>query len=201
MATEAFCGVFGAIFLKNLLQYLDEKEHANVEIDIAFDWEKTNVIEKPKYNTQQLMVSTLTQIGCQPTVNDDDTVSVSYQGEHFHIDFLGLNARIWDLKWAEVNANDSDLPKIREAANHTNFGFGPTVVLSDPDDEGTIYLHSRHEILLHPEMPEIEDYLRSNLDRFFGAKEEVRKYLEQQRARERRRPIGFNTTVEPTDSD
>ena len=50
-------------------------------------------MENPKFNTQQLMVSTLTQIGCQPAVNEDGTVAVTYQGEHFHIDFGGVYAK------------------------------------------------------------------------------------------------------------
>lgn len=193
-------GVLGALLTKSISKNVEE-ERVNAEMDRI-----VNRYNGPKYNTQQLMVSTLTQIGCQPTVNDDDTVSVTYQGEHFHIDFAGLYARIWDLGWTGVNVNDPDLPKIREAVNHTNFGSCPTVVWSDPDDEGTIYLHSRLDILLFPGIPEIDNYLRSNLNSFFGTKEEVRKAfqqitVEQQRARERRRPIGFNTTVEPTDSD
>ena len=161
---------------------------------------ETEIMENPKHNTQQLMVSTLTQIGCQPTVNEDDTVAVTYQGEHFHIDFGGLYAQIWDLGWAGVNINDPELPKIREAVNHTTFDFGPTVVMTSPDDKGTMYFHSRLGILLHPDIPEIDSYLRSNLDMFFRAKESVRQNfqqitIEQQKAREKRRPVGFTSNT------
>ena len=162
---------------------------------------QTGKMEKPQFNTKQLMVSTLTQIGCQPTVNEDDTVAVTYQGEHFHIDFGGLYAQIWDLGWAGVNINDPELPNIREAVNHTNFDFGPTVVMTNPDDKGTMYFHSRLGILLHPDIPEIDNYLRSNLDMFFRAKEAVRQNfqqitVEQQKSREKRRPVGFTSTTE-----
>ena len=158
-------------------------------------------MENPKFNTQQLMVSTLTQIGCQPSVNEDGTVAVTYQGEHFHIDFGGLYAQIWDLGWAGVNVNDPELPRIKEAVNLTNFNFGPTVVTTNPDDKGTIYFHSRLGILLHPDIPEIDNYLRSSLDAFFRTKEMVRQYFlqitdEQQKARENRRPVGFTSEPE-----
>ena len=161
---------------------------------------ETGIMENPKYNTQQLMVSTLTQIGCQPTINEDDTVAVTYQGEHFHIDFGGLYAQIWDLGWAGVNVNDPELPKIREAVNHTNFDFGPTVVMTNPDDKGTMYFHSRLGIFLHPDIPEIDNYLRSSLDMFFRAKEAVRQNfqqitIEQQKTREKRRPVGFTSNT------
>lgn len=162
---------------------------------------ETGIMENPEHNTQQLMLSTLTQIGCQPTVNEDDTVAVTYQGEHFYIEFGGHYAQIWDLGWARVNENDPELPKIREAVNHTNFSFGPTVVLTNPDDTGTMYFHSRLGIPLYPDIPEIGNFLRSNLDLFFRAKESVRQNfqqiaIEQQKAREDRRPIGFASSPE-----
>ena len=166
---------------------------------------ETGMMEKPKYNTQQLMVSTLTQIGCQPTVNDDDTVAVTYQGEHFHIDFGGPYAQIWDLGWAGINVNDPDFLQIREAVNQANFDFGPTVVMTNPDDKGTLYFHSRLGILLHPDIPEIDNYLRSNLDMFFRAKESVRQNfqqinVEQQEIRKKRRPVGFTSTTDSPES-
>ena len=176
---------------------LDKLHDSNLRNDNEINKVVEETMEKPQFTTQQLMVSTLTQIGCQPTVNEDDTVAVTYQGEHFHIDFGGPYAQIWDLGWAGVNVNDPELPTIREAVNHTNFDFGPTVVMTKPDDKGNMYFHSRLGILLHPEIPEIDSYLRSNLDMFFRTKEAVRQNfqqitVEQQKVREKRRPVGFN---------
>lgn len=161
-------------------------------------------MENPKNNTQQLMVTTLKQIGCQPTVNENDSVDVTYQGEHFHIDFGGPYAQIWDLGWAEAKINDPNLPKIREAVNHSNFNFGPTVVMTRPDDTGTLYFHSRLDILLYPDIPEIDDYLRKSLDLFFHTKGTVRQIFqqmafEQQKPREKRRPVGFTSTTDSSE--
>lgn len=162
----------------------------------------TNVNEIP--DNLGLMKNVLTQLGCQPEVNDDGSMHVSYQGENFHIDFGGLYAQIWDLGWAAVNVNDPELPKIREAINHTNFEFGPTVVITNPDEKGTMYVHSRLGILLHPAILEIDGYLRSNFDMFFRTKDSVRQNfqqitLEQQKAHEGRRPVGFTSTAESTE--
>ena len=49
--------------------------------------------------------------------------------------------------------------------------------------------------------PEIDNYLRSNLDMFFRTKETVRQNfeqinIEQQKARENRRPVGFTSSME-----
>lgn len=106
--------------------------------------------ETQKPDTLGLMFKTLSEIGCQPSANDDGTLSVQYQGENFHMEFGGMYARVWDPMWAGVKADDPDMPKIREAVNAANFNFGPTVVLTAPNEEGIIGFHSRRDIMLHP---------------------------------------------------
>lgn len=171
------------------------------EINIEKSKERMDNITQ---TSQEIMVAALTGIGCQPTVNEDGSVSVTYQGEHFQIDFSSQYAQIWDLGWAVLKADNPELPAIREAVNLANYNFGPTVVLSHPDEEGTLYLHSRMGVLLHPGVTEIDDYIRDSLKMFFAAKDAVRQHFqqlrfEQQHPREPRRPIGFSSAPESTE--
>ena len=154
--------------------------------------------EKP--DTIGLMFNTLSAIGCQPTKNDDGTLSVSYQGENFHMEFGGMYARVWDPMWAGVKADDPDMPKIRDAVNAANYNFGPTVVLTSPNDEGVIGFHSRRDIMLHPSCPDNVPFVKAVLDSFFDAKEEVRNRYQQinaqqMEAKKNRRPVGFTTNM------
>ncbi len=151
-------------------------------------------------DTIGLMFDTLNALGCQPTKNDDGTLSVSYQGENFHMEFGGMYARVWDPMWAGVKADDPDMPKIREAVNAANFNFGPTVVLTSPNDEGVIGFHSRRDIMLHPSCPDNVPFVKAVLDSFFDAKEEVRNRYQQinaqqMEAKKNRRPVGFTTNM------
>ena len=167
---------------------------------------ETEIMKDPKMEakleTQKLMVDTLTQIGCQPTVNEDTSVSVTYQGEHFNMVFGGPYVQIWDCSWASINVNDPQHPMVCEAMNIVNHEYGPTVVTTKPDDNGFKYLHSRQDLLLIKGIPEIGDYVRSNLDLFFRKKEDVRRWcqnltLERQKEPEKRRPVGFASGIEP----
>lgn len=151
-------------------------------------------------DTIGLMFNTLNALGYQPTKNDDGTLSVSYQGENFHMEFGGMYARVWDPMWAGVKADDPDMPKIREAVNAANFNFGPTVVLTSPNDEGVIGFHSRRDIMLHPACPDNVPFVKAVLDSFFDAKEEVRNRYQQinaqqMEAQKNRRPVGFTTNI------
>lgn len=171
-----------------------EQTHKHIEDSMKEEQEN-------KPDTLGLMFRTLSNLGCQPTKNEDGTLSVSYQGENFHMEFGGMYARVWDPMWAGVKADDPDMPKIREAVNAANFNFGPTVVLTAPNDEGIIGFHSRRDIMLHPACPDNELFVKAVLESFFDAKEQVRSNFQQinaqqMEARKNRRPVGFTTNTD-----
>ena len=149
-------------------------------------------------DTARLMFNALSEIGCQPEKDNDGSINVQYQGETFHMDFGGMYARVWDPMWAGIKANDPDLPQIREAVNAANFNFGPTIVLTSPDENGIIGFHTRRDIMLHPLCPDNALYVKAVLDSFFEAKEQVKGNFQKIKASQdknikKRRPIGFNT--------
>lgn len=179
------------IIIQHLLKLKEDKDERK-------DTEARQKLSNP--DTLGLMFNTLNALGCQPTKNDDGTLSVSYQGENFHMEFGGLYARVWDPMWTGVKADDPDMPKIREAVNAANYSFGPTVVLTSPDDEGVIGLHSRRDIMLHPACPDNIPFVKAVLDSFFEAKENVRNRYQQinsrqMEAQKNRRPVGFTTNI------
>ena len=148
--------------------------------------------------TCQNMQSILNDMGCQPTINDDGSLTVQYQGENFHMEFGGMYVRIWDPRWAGVKVDDPDIANIREAVNVANYSFGPTIVMSAPNDDGEISLHSRRDILLHPTCPDNVPFVKATLDSFFGIKNELRKNYSLINAKQgedlkKRRPVGFHT--------
>lgn len=177
------------LVIQHLLKLKEEKEE-------RMEQEKNDIAE----NTLGLMFRTLSNLGCQPTKNEDGTLSVSYQGENFLMEFGGMYACVWDPLWAGVKADDPDMPKIREAVNAANFNFGPTVVLTIPNDEGIIGFYSRRDIMLHPACPDNEPFVKAVLDSFFDAKEQVRNSFQQINAKQmerqkNRRPVGFATNT------
>lgn len=161
------------------------------------------VTSKDEIDAKEIAVKCLTELGCQPEIYKDGTVGVSYQGENFHLEFGGRYARIWDPMWAGINGDDPDLPKIKEAVNATNFNFGPTVVMTAPDEDGDIGLHSRRDIMLHPSCPDNVPFIKAVLDSFFDTKEYVRRHFQQinsqQQEKKPRRPVGFTTNTNTTE--
>ena len=162
------------------------------------------VTSKNENDAKEIAITCLTELGCQPEVYKDGSVGVSYQGENFHLEFGGRYARIWDPMWAGVKGEDPDMTKIKEAVNATNFNFGPTVVMTAPDEDGDIGLHSRRDIMLHPACPDNVIFLKAVLDSFFDTKEQVRSIFQQINAKQmgttrKRRPVGFTTNTNTTE--
>lgn len=182
------------VIMRHFLKQKEEKEE-------RMENEKHSFEDSHKPDTLGLMLSTLHNLGCQPTANEDGTISVQYQGETFHMEFGGMYARVWDPMWAGVKADDPDMPKIREAVNAANFNFGPTVVLTAPNEDGVIGFHSRRDIMLHPACPDNVPFVKAVLDSFFDAKEQVRSNFQQINAKQmeqqkNRRPVGFTTNTQ-----
>lgn len=203
---ETLFGVIGGLVLIGAINRFIEwrRERREVKAKQQFREESmkddTQNEETQKPDTLGLMFKTLSEIGCQPSANDDGTLSVQYQGENFHMEFGGMYARVWDPMWAGVKADDPDMPKIREAVNAANFNFGPTVVLTAPNEEGIIGFHSRRDIMLHPACPDNVPFVKAVLDSFFDAKEQVRNNFQQINAKQmetqkNRRPVGFTTST------
>ena len=157
------------------------------------------VTSKDEIDAKEIAVRCLTELGCQPEIQKDGSVEVSYQGENFHLEFGRRYVSIWDPLWAGIKGDDPDMTKIKEAVNAANFSFGPTVVMTAPDEEGNIRLHSRRDIMLHPSCPDNVPFIKAVLDSFFDTKEHVRRHIQQinsqQQEKKPRRPIGFTTNT------
>lgn len=226
---ESILGISGslvAIFILGGIAYLafrqwylwsQEEHEANVAMDVIMNRnnfkdanEEMNKEEKTpemvREETCNLMVNALSRLGCQPEVLDDKSLNVSYQGENFHMEFGGSFVQVWDPAWSTIKADDPELANVKEAVNATNFGFGPTVVMTAPDENGIIYFHTRYGMLMQDGIRDIEGYVQHSLNMFFGTKQEVtqnfhRLRVEQQQRQTNRRPIGFQTNSNENDNN
>lgn len=194
---ETLLGIGSFVFVIAIItfsRYMRNHDDEQPETSTTMDNENREI----KPDTIGLMYNTLNALGCQPVKNGDGSLSVSYQGENFHMEFGGMYCRVWDPMWSGIKADDPDLPQVKEAVNAANFSFGPTVVMTAPDENGVIGFHSRRDIMLHPACPDNVPFVKAVLDSFFDAKEQVRQSYQQlnaqqMEAQKKRRPIGFTT--------
>lgn len=140
--------------------------------------EENQEINDPSVAIFELTMNTLKEMGCQPNAEGDSKITVQYQGENFMIEVNNVYIRIWDLGWLSVGHDNENLQDLIEAINIANRGFGATILYSGPHDDGKVMIHSRRDILMIPQIPDIDAYLKSALESFFDTKAGLRKCYE-----------------------
>lgn len=129
--------------------------------------------EEESKGTRDLFLETLTKIGCQYEIDPDEGyISFGYQGENFVVSATneGCYVRIWDTYWGHVELyNVDEFSRLRKAVNHANLNCSTMTVYTINEEGKTVDVHCKSIFPFMPQMPNLEDYLRSELGDFFTA--------------------------------
>jgi len=140
--------------------------------------------------TKDLLLATLTKIGCQYELaekEDDNSIYFAYQGENFVVDASNENnyIRIWDTHWGHVELYDVDeLSRLKKAINNSNLNTGVTTVYTIDEVGHNVDVHCKSVVLFIEQIPDIENYLRVELNEFFRAHQYVSNEMVKQREAE-----------------
>ena len=138
------------------------------------EMEKTeNNVHPFKYNTRGLFIEILKKIGCQYEIDkEDNRILFAYQGEHFVAETTeeGLYVHIWDTHWGHVELYDIDeFTRLRKAINTANLNCATMTVYTIDEDAKTVDVHCKSTFPFLPQMPDLGNYLRGELNGFFRA--------------------------------
>lgn len=127
---------------------------------------------------RDLFLDTLTKIGCQYQLGegDDNRIFFAYQGEHFFADTTNENnyVHLWDTHWGHVELYDIDeVSRLRKAINTSNLKTSVITIFTIDEDGKNMDVHSKSTIPFMSSMPDLDDYLRVELNDFFRAHQVV----------------------------
>ena len=149
-----------------------------------------NAMEQTK-GTRDLFLETLLKIGCQYELGegeeDDDKIYFAYQGENFTASASndGWYVHLWDTHWGHVELYDVDeFSRLRKAINESNLNNSVTTVYTIDEAGSNVDVHSKTVILFIPQIPDLENYLRLELNEFFRAHQFVGSQMVKLRERE-----------------
>ena len=78
--------------------------------------------------------------------------------------------QIYDTHWGHVELYDvEEFARLKKAINGANLNNTVTTVYTIDEEAKTVDVHSKSTILFIPQIPDIGDYLRLELNEFFGA--------------------------------
>lgn len=145
------------------------------------DYEKMNesindAINKEDNQTRNLLIRTLENIGCQYETDDNNNIVFKYQGEEFKIDASNDQPYIWifDIAWGGVDINDPNADLLKQAINKANGNCAFTSLYTINEEKGYIAMHCQTMIYFAYNIPNYNVYLKSVLDGFFMAHQQVR---------------------------
>ena len=121
--------------------------------------------------THSLTEEILVEMGLKPLKRDGYEMEVEYKGEIFLINITPGFVHIGKDAIMYVRYNDPWLSLIKEAANITNHRYGYTIIWGNANNAGFIPFRAQLTMLLAPQIPHIEIYLKSALDTYFVSKE------------------------------
>lgn len=136
---------------------------------------KTEKMEEKRINTgsRDCFLETLKKLGCQYEIDEEDErIQFAFQGENFVADATneGCYVHLWDTFWGQVELYDIDeFTRLRKAINTSNINCSTTTVYSINEAGSSVDVHSKKSILFLPQIPQVENYLRSELGDFFRA--------------------------------
>ena len=147
-----------------------------------------NAMEEKK-GTRDLFLETLTKIGCQYEIGDgeDGDINFGYQGEYFVVraSNKARYIQIYDTHWAHVELYDIDeFARLKKAINESNLRNSVTTVYTIDEAGSNVDVHCKSVILFIPEIPDIANYLRLELNEYFRAQETINMEMAKQRERE-----------------
>ncbi len=129
--------------------------------------------------TREFFLETLSQIGCQYEIEEDQRISFQWQGGYFMAEATDdcLFVNVWYLRWGEWLLYDVDtLSRVKRIMNDANINHSLSVVYSVDEENDQFLLHTKRNILFIPEIPDIKNYLQAMLSEFYN----VRRYIEKE---------------------
>lgn len=143
----------------------------------------------PSIETKELLLKTLTNIGCQYQIREgnENRVLFDYQGEHFFADtFIGKQyVQFCDPYWEHVELYDIDeVSRMRKAINKANHYTTVTTIYVIDEVGKNFDVHSKTMLPFMSTIPDLEEYLKIILFSFFEAHKVVQTEMHRLREQE-----------------
>lgn len=147
---------------------LSDNEKINETID--------NTINEEDCQTKNFLLKTLTEIGCQYKIDNNNCINFNYEGETFTMYARNESPIIWifNYDWMEIGLNDPNADYLKQAINKSNESCVITNLYTINEGTETINAHCRTTIYFSYHIPDYKMYLEATLYEFFSTQQRVR---------------------------
>ena len=177
------------LFYRTMTKNGKEAEELAVDTEAMQDTAAQPIINKESFDdsntdmenqkgTRDLFLETLSKIGCQYELGegeeDSDKIYFAYQGENFTAS-ASNDVELYDI---------DEFARLKKAINLSNLNCATTTVYTIDEAGSNIDVHCKAVIPFISQIPEIENYLRGELNDFFRAHQYVSNEMSKLREQE-----------------
>lgn len=141
---------------------------------------------------RELCEAILHDLNCKTEEDEEegsDRLAFKFQGETFCIIVSDdcLLATIYDFSWGSVELDDIDeVSRVRKIINEINFQYGGHTLFYTMDtDNNRMVVHTKRQILLTPEIPNLDNYMTAMLSGFFEVQRAMAHELDKERMKKK----------------
>lgn len=141
---------------------------------------------------RELCKAILHNLNCKTEEDEEegsDRLAFKFQGETFCIIVSDdcLLATIYDFSWGSVELDDIDeVSRVRKIINEINFQYGGHTLFYTMDtDNNRMVVHTKRQILLTPEIPNLDNYITAMLSGFFEVQRAMAHELDKERMKKK----------------
>ena len=162
--------------------------HIDMETTRKLESEMAEEEKMNNYKTRGLFLRTLKNIGCQYEKEEEgDRIFFAYQGENFFVEVSDdrFYITVYDTHWGQVELYDIDeFTRLRKAINTANLNCATMVVYTIDDVAKTVDVHCKSTFPFLYQIPDLENYLRGELNDFFRTHQLVGNEMARMREKE-----------------
>ncbi len=141
---------------------------------------------------RELCKAILHNLNCKTEEDEEegsDRLAFKFQGETFCIIVSDdcLLTTIYDFSWGSVELDDIDeVSRVRKIINEINFQYGGHTLFYTMDtDNNRMVVHTKRQILLTPEIPNLDNYMTAMLSGFFEVQRAMAHELDKERMKKK----------------
>lgn len=165
----------------------DESGETLNETEIVRAMENSEAPKETKPATKDLAYSLLHKLDCAPEETEDGRIKLEFQGITFLMeavnDCLFVNL-IWPWCHSFSIFDIDEFARVRKVVNEINMNSSCSVFYIPNPESDEVAVHIKKHLLLTPQIPNIEEYMKVMFRSFFVAQRELVTEIEKYRLQE-----------------
>lgn len=165
----------------------DDNSETVTETETTSAMDNNEIPKEAKPATKDLAYSLLHKLGCAPEETEDGRIKLEFQGITFLMEAVN-DCLFVNLIWLWCHSfsifDIDEFARVRKVVNEINMNSSCTVFYIPNPESDEVAVHIKKHLLLTPQIPNIEEYMKVMFRSFFVAQRELVTEIEKYRLQE-----------------